>query len=349
MSEKGTTEEKTLPASPRKLKLAREKGQIARSRELVTACTTIAGLAIVAVRAPAVFDQIAASTTLTGRLAADEPFATVLATVVPQLGLVAAGLLGPLIVLLIAAALVSNLAVNGGLVFAIDPVLPQLERLDPIAGLQRLVALRNWIELIKTLLKLAVVVSTAVLLLRGAAAPLVELPACGLLCAPGLVRALVQPLLIAACLGFLLMGCFDIGIQRWLFRRDMRMSKTEQKRERKEQEGDPLIKRRSKREHRASANSRSRAGIRNATFVIRSGSVTCAMRYAHPDAQVPILVARARGETASVLADSARALNIPVIYDPSVTASIDKLKVGMMITKAMFPPVIACMREARVL
>ena len=349
MSEKGTSEEKNLPPSAKKLKLAREKGQIARSRELVTAITTVVGLAVLALRTPKLFDQFAASAEIAGRLAANEPFATALSTVAPQIGLAVAGLLGPLIVLLVASVLVSNVAVNGGLVFAIDPVLPKLEHLDPIAGLQRLVALRNWIELFKTLLKLTLVIATAVLLLRGAIAPLVELPTCGLLCAPGLLCELLQPLLIAASLGFLLVGFFDISVQRWLFRRDMRMSRTEQKRERKEQEGDPLIKRRNKREHRASANSRMRAGLRNATFVVRSGSVTCAMRYAHPDAQVPILVARGRGEMASTLVEQARTLNIPVIYDPSVAATIDKLKVGMMITKAMFPPVIACMREARVL
>ena len=42
MSEKDTSEEKTLPPSLKKLRKAREKGQIAHSKEAITAATTAA-------------------------------------------------------------------------------------------------------------------------------------------------------------------------------------------------------------------------------------------------------------------------------------------------------------------
>ena len=350
MSGGNDSEEKTLPPSAKKLNESRKKGQVPKSRELVTAVLTVTAFGVLALRGPAAFDQLRAELGAVGSLATDQPFSTALGTIAWQLGIVAAGVLGPLFALLVAGVVVGNIAVNGGLVLALDPVLPKLERLDPVEGFKRLFALRSLIELVKTLVKLTLVLTTAFLLLRGALAPLVQQPSCDLACAPGLLRDLLQPLLIAACLGFLVVGTLDIGIQRWLFRRDMRMTRTEQKRERKEQEGDPLLKRHHKREQRSAAQSRMRAGLRNATFVVRSGTVCCAMRFAPPDAQVPIMVARARDEAASLLTAEARRRGVPVVYNPAVAAALDgQLKVGMMITKAMFPSVIACMREARVL
>lgn len=349
MSE-STSEEKSLPPSTKKLTDRRKKGEIARHRELVTAVVTVTAFSVLAIQAPAVFSQFEGIVDRAGDVAASGSFGDALAVIAPQLGLVTVELLGPLAIMMVAGVLVSNVVVNGGLVMSLDPVMPKLERLDPIAGLKKLVGLRSWIELSKTLAKLTLVLATAILLLRGAMSALVEQPTCGLGCAAPMLGALVEPLLIAACLGFLLTATLDIGVQRWLFRRDMRMTRTEQKRERKEQDGDPLMKRRAKREQRASGQPRMRAGMRHATFVVRSGTTCCAMRFAHPDAQVPIMVARGRDETALQLVDEARRHNVPVVYDPGLAKMLDEqLKVGMMITKAMFPPVIACMREARVL
>ncbi len=350
MSDSSTSEEKNLPPSDKKLKDSRKKGQIPKSREMVGAVVTVVAFAVLAVRLPALSDQFLAALDATGKLAPDQPFAAALPALLSPVLLATAGLLGPLLLLLVAAGIVTNIVVNGGLVVAFDPLMPQMSRLNPAEGFQRLFALRNIIELVKTLAKLALTVTTAYLLLRGTLSPLVEEPSCGLACAPAMLRGLLQPLLIAACLGFLVIGACDIGIQRWLFQRDMRMTRSEQKRERKEQHGDPQIIRHNKMERRQSASSRMRAGLRNATFVVRSAEVSCAMRFAQPDAGVPILVARAKAEMAGQLVEEARRRDIPVIYDPALAALLDgQLKVGMMITKAMFPPVIACMRSAKLL
>ena len=350
MSGNNTSEEKNLPPSAKKLKDSRKKGRIPKSREMVGAVVTVVAFAVLTLRLPALAEQFQAALDATGRLAPDQSFTAALPPLLSQLLLAAAGLLGPLLLSLVAAAVVTNIIVNGGLVVAFEPLAPDFDRINPAEGFQRMFDLRHLVELIKTLAKLAVTLTTAYLLLRGTLGLLVQEPFCGLGCAPSTLRALLQPLLIAACLGFLLIGACDIGVQRWLFVRDMRMTRSEQKRERKEQFGDPHIIRHKKMERRQSAQSRMKAGLRNATFVVRSAEVSCAMRFAQPDAGVPILVARARADLASQLVEEARRLDLPVIYDPALATMLNgQLKVGMMITKAMFPPVIACMRQAKLL
>jgi type III secretion protein U len=113
---------------------------------------------------------------------------------------------------------------------------------------------------------------------------LVEIPTCGLRCAGPVFATLLTLLLLTSVGMFLLLGGLDIGLQRWLFRREMRMTKSEQKRERKESDGDPMIRQHRLRDHRTS--SRSKTGLRNATFIVRSADTVLAMRYAVPDAMV---------------------------------------------------------------
>lgn len=349
MSGSQGSEEKTLPPSIKKLREGREKGQIARSKEMVTAVVTLTAFAYLYARAGAFFDGMRDALVATSAMT-ERPFAEALAALVPRLGSDIAWLVAPFAGLIVAAAVLSNVAVNGGVLATLDPLLPKMERINPIEGFGRLFALRNLIELIKSVLKLALVGTVVVLVVAGSLQALVEQPACGLGCTGPLLRWLLRPLLIAAGGFFLVLGALDIGTQRWLFRRDMRMTRTEQKRERKEQEGDPLIRGLLRREQRIAAHSAARTGLRNANFIIRSGDVALAMRFAQPDATVPVLLARATGEATAALVEEARRLRIPVVSD-SATAKLlaARLRVGQFIVQDMFDPVIACMREAGVL
>ena len=349
MSGKSGSEEKTLPPSPKKLREARRKGQVARSKELVTAAVTLTAFAYLYARRSA-FAETMQDTLLAASAASERPFPAALALLAPRLGSDLAWLVAPFAALIVAAAVLTNVVVNGGVLAAAEPVLPKMEHLNPVEGFQRLLGLRNMIELVKAVLKVALVGTVAILLIAASLQVLVEQPSCGLRCAGPVLSGLLRPLLIAAGGFFLVLGTLDIGVQRWLFRRDMRMTKTEQKRERKEQEGDPLIKGQQRRERRGAAQAAARSGLRNATFVIRSADAAVALRFAKPDALVPILLARATGEGAPVLLDEARRLRLPVVFDAAATAQVaSRVKIDHIITQDMFDPVIACMREAGVL
>jgi type III secretion protein U len=347
VSERETSEEKTLPPSAKKLEKAREEGRIAHSKEAVTAAVTATAFGYLLIFVPSLFSRLSdgllavpdlyarpldvAVSILLGRLGSDIALATV-----------------PLIVLLISVAIITNIAINGGVVIAFDPVAPKMERLDPVAGLLRMFGLKTCVELIKSIVKLASVGIVAFVIIAGAPQALADIPACALRCAVPIFGTLLSRLLLTAVALFLLLGGLDIGLQRWLFRREMRMTKTEQKRERKDSEGDPMIRRQRLKDQRGS--SRSKTGLRNATFLIRSADIVLAMRYAAPDATVPILVARGTHEGAFRLLDEAKALNLPVVFNAAAVALLaPRLKVGRIITADVFQPIIGCMREAGIL
>ena len=338
----------TLPASAKKLREARKKGQIARSREMVTAVVTITAVIYLSAEAGTLFDGLKAGAVAAADLT-PAPFAESAARLGQRLGVQLLWMVGPFVGLLVIAAVLANVAVNGGALAAIDPVLPKMERLDPIEGFKRLFSLRNMSDLIKSVLKVALIGTAASTIIVLSLQNLVEQPACGLLCAGPLLRGLLRPLLVAVCGFFLVLGALDIGLQRWLFGRDMKMTKTEDKRERKEMHGDPLIKSQHRQEQRAALRVAVRTGLRNATFVVRSADLVLAFRYAKPDAMVPVLVARGVADGAPVLLDEARAARLPVVLDADAARAFSRLKVGQMVGKDSFEIVISCMRQAGIM
>jgi type III secretion protein U len=347
MSGKDASEEKTLPPSAKRLREARKKGQIFHSKEAITAAVTATAFGYLLIRFLPLFAQLSDGLRAVPGLY-DQPFSVAVTILFHRLGADVAVAVAPLVGLLAIVAILGNIVVNGGIVIAIDPILPKIERLDPIAGLKRLLGMKNVIELVKSIFKVGAVSILTCIIISGALQALVEIPTCGLRCAAPIFGALLTPLLLTSVGLLLLLGGLDIGLQRWLFRREMRMTKSEQKRERKESDGDPMIRQHRLRGHRSGSGAK--AGLRNATFIVRSADTVLAMRYAAPDAMVPILVARGAQESAFKLLDEAKALNLPVVFDAEAVALIaSRLKVGKMITADMFQPIIGCMNEAGII
>ena len=348
MSKSGS-EERNLPASRKKLREARRKGQLPRSKEMVTAAVSVAALAYVMVRSTAFARVMSDSMIATGDIAAG-PWRDALPTLLPRLSAAAGTFLLPLLGLLALTAVLTAIMTNGGIVFASDPVTPKMERLDPIAGLGRIFSLRNGTDAIKTVAKLILICVTSAFLLRSALRALVELPACGVDCTPALTFELFKPLILFACLLFLITGGLDLWLQRFLFQREQRMTSSEMKRDRRDSDGNPMIRQLHRQEQQASMQRRVSIGLRNASFVIRSNSMVLAFRYAPPDTQVPILVARAAEESVALLLTEARRLSLPEVFDADAVEQLAvKLQVGKPVPKHLFGPVIRCMREAGIL
>jgi type III secretion protein U len=326
MSGQGS-EERPLPASKKKLDDARKKGQVATSRDMVGG----AGLAFVlggvllgaggAIgAATSMFDAAGEGVAMLARgeglapgmersrqAIGDAAFATAL----PAMGLALTG------------ALLAGLAVLRGVPFSADPVKPRLEKLNPVEGFKRLFSIRALVELVKSLVKAVLLALLLVVLLAGGLGALVAVPACGMPCVQGVVAGLGGPMLAAAALLFLVAGLADVGLQAWLFRRDMRMSVTEQKRERKEMEGDPQLRNARRRLMReAAALPRIRLGLDRATLLLAGEDAAIGLRFVRGETPVPIVVARAEGPRASSLRSQAAAAGIRVAEEPELVAGL---------------------------
>ncbi|GAN59200.1 EscU/YscU/HrcU family type III secretion system export apparatus switch protein [Acetobacter cibinongensis] len=344
-----TSESKELPPSPKKLREARKKGQVANSKDFVGAVATVTALFYVALRSSDLFTQLGAALSDTAVLA-EQPLAVALPLILQRLEAVFIWFVLPLLALLFFSVCVAALIGNGGLVFSADPLAPKFERINPISGFQRIFSLRNSIDGLKIVLKFFAVLCTLVLVVKSDVRSLVHLPACGPGCVPGAVKGMVWPLLLSAIFCFLILGGLDLGIQRLLFRREMRMTRTEQKKELKNSEGNPLIKKAQRQERRAAMGSNVRMGLKHATFVVYDTEGAVAFQYAPPGVLVPALVARSGKTGLPEFLEDAKTAGIPLVEDAEATRLLaSRVPLGSLLPRDAFQTAISCMRKAGII
>ena len=341
------SEEKSLPATKKKLRDARKKGQVAGSRDLIIAGGTSVALLYLWIGADSIRDALKSLLVMPPELF-DQPFGTAAASIMAASGERLALILGPLFALVVGAAFLAGLVSTRGLLFAFEPVKPNLDRINPAEGFKRLFGLKNLLELLKQIAKTALLATVVAIILRTGVKALLEAPACGIDCVAAAFGAVIKPMMAAAIGLFLLAALVDVGLQQFLFGREMRMTKTEHKRERKEEEGDPLIMRARKRDARALAQGAARSGVKHATILLTRGEeVAVGLRFVRGETAVPVVVCKGTGAKARTLVAMARQQMTPTLDEPDLAGLINgRIGVGRFITEDMFTPVARVLMKA---
>jgi flagellar biosynthetic protein FlhB len=240
-----------------------------------------------------------------------------------RLAMDAAHVLAPFALLLMGAALVASWAQTGPLL-ALEPLKPDLARLNPATGLRRLTSGRTLFDGAKAILKLLVLAGAGVVALH---AMLPRLLATAHAAPMAILRSLVEDtaalgLRLAVVLG--LIAVADLVFTRREFARRMRMSRRELKDEVKHREGDPRIRARL-RELRVQLLKRSRAlrNTRQADVLLTNPTrFAVALRYTHGEMEAPLLVAKGAGKIAAAMRALAQRNRIVVVQSPALTRQL---------------------------
>ncbi|PKA43846.1 EscU/YscU/HrcU family type III secretion system export apparatus switch protein (plasmid) [Rhizobium sullae] len=331
-----TSEEKSLPASEKKILDARKKGQVLHSPDMVSGIMILFSTLFLFYAAPHLQVKINMLLDEASHIY-DRPFADVWY----RLSTIAAGALWatvlPILGITVAAILATNIAITKGFVFSAKPVEPDFSRINPAAGVKRLTSLKSVVEFGKALFKiLALSVAFSVVFYAGLKA-LFQAPACGFACLHATSLSMLKTTAFIAIAAFIVMGTFDVFLQRWLFMREMRMTKSEAKREHKDTEGDPLIRR--ERRKLAHLLGTSRTGLANAVLLIGEQSAIVGIRYVRGETPVPIIVCRAAGKAVASMREQARGQGIPLVTDAELAAELGKTPVGAPVPDRVFQQV----------
>src|SRR6516162_1405694 len=261
------SEEKTLPASKKKLTDARRKGKTSNSKDLVSGFTMLAAVLYLMHQWPMMRDRLMQLVDVVSA-STERPFAEAWQRAVYGAVEVLLMTTVPLLVLVFAVAVVMGMAATRGPLFSFESVKLQFDHLSPMQGAKRIFSSRNVIEFVKSLAKVVVLTAAFWTVLRGFIPPLFQTPSCGEGCLGRMVISTLQPLAITAVIAFVIIGVLDMPFQRYLFLKQMRMSLTEKKREMKEQNGSPEIKAQRRRLQFMFANKKVRRGVRHAAVVV---------------------------------------------------------------------------------
>jgi flagellar biosynthesis protein FlhB len=333
--------EPTEEPTPRRLRQAREKGQIAQSGDFTSAAGFLAGAGALTAGAGALARELERVTRAgLERAAAGEVTAGALA---PVLGDVLRLSL-PVVGAAFGAAVVVGFLQSGGLL-TLQPLAPRADKLNPLAGLGRLVSRDRLFELGKALVKMAIVAAVAWTAIRPHLGELPRLAGAPPARAAAFTWSLVSSLLVRVAVAYAVVGVADLLWQRWRWRRGLRMTREEVKREHKEDEGDPQHKAERRRLHQEILRHAMVEAVRSAdVVVVNPEHIAVALRWAEGEMQAPEVVAKGEDLVAQQIREVARQFGVPVYRDVALARSLHQLELGDEIPEDLYDAVAEVLR-----
>lgn len=340
------SQDKTEEPTPKKLREARRKGEVPRSKELSTAAVLLASVAALSLSGPGVLESLAASVRLAMGAAASPAAIAPHAALEAGMSLGVRALAPVLVAVLVAGALAAFVQV--GPLLALDPIAPKLERVDPLQGGRRLLSQRQLVELLKSLLKIGVIGGVAFAVLEDAVGGVVGLASRDAEAALAAGGGLVLELALRVGAVMAVVGVADVLYQRWRFRQDQKMTKEEVKREHKDAEGDPHAKQQRQRAHREIVEHAVLEEVRRAdVLIVNPTHFAVALRYdEEADDAAPAVLAKGRDALARRMIEVAREAGVPVMRDVPLARALHELEIGEEIPEALYEAAAAVLQAA---
>ncbi len=326
------TARRTEPPTPRRLREARARGEVARSVDLSAAAAlggglvalSVCGSSIAATLARALRDALAGAATApidpAGRVS--DALALVLRLSLP-VGACA----------LAAGALAAALQTGFG--FFPGVLRPRLTRLDPLRGVRRLCAPAQLGRAALALGKATVLAALLAFWWRDAARELAALPRSTALGALPGGLALVAPLALRLAVALAVIGALDLALERRRLRRALMMSRDEVRRELRDDEGDPDRKGERRRVHRALVEAGAVAGA--TVVVVNPTRLAVALRHEREGEGAPRVVAKGTGPAAARIRSAARRAGVPIVRDVQLARALHHLaEVGDEIPEELY-------------
>ncbi len=337
MAEEG--QEKTEQATSSKKQKAREKGDVPKSKDLTSTLGLVALL---------VFFFLFGGHTLTqGKMIFSSYFRNCGRIILSESALpdVSREAMASLLMVIIpptaTAMFVALLAhmVQVGFLFSAEPLMPKLEKLDPIKGFKKIFSFQSLAETIKGVFKVVALVYILKGVLESKIPEMADIPFLSITDIAKVMFETLWLVLLVGMLSYLVFAVADYAFQVWDFERKQRMSRQDVKEENKEQEGDPLIRARVRSIQKEMARKRMMADVPEATVVLTNPThIAVALKYT-PEMSAPRVIAKGAGWLAEKIKETARQAGVPVMENKPLARALHKLNVGEEISEEMYKSV----------
>jgi flagellar biosynthetic protein FlhB len=320
-------QERTEKATPKRRRDARKKGQVAQSRELPSVMILMTALGFFYFAGSWIFGSfLQVIGGVYGHLD------TLRLDAVSEVNAFSVEIFKKVLLILIpffVPILIAGMAGNIGQIgFEIhgEPMRPKLTRLNPIAGLKKLVSLRSMVELVKSVIKILFIGGIAFGIVKN------EITAMPALMQQEVVEILLFigrvafKIFFFVCLALIVLAFFDYVYQRWQYEQSLKMTKQEVKDERKQIEGDPKVKGRIRRVQLELARRRMMEAVPEADVVITNPvHLALALKFDAAKMIAPTIVAKGSGYVAERIKEIARIHQVPIIENKPLAQALHKM------------------------
>lgn len=321
MSQGQGSGEKTEPATPKRLREARKKGDVPKSKDVSGTLSFAFISALILMAIGQISDQLG-DLILDAIQLINMPFSVA----AQQLGMSALSVFLLLSVLVLLPVALFGMLVEflqTGPVFAMEKLAPKLSNLNPGSGIKKMFSLDNLVELIKSTVKTLILGVVAWLTISNSLSQLVHLPSGNV---TNIVEAISHMIidLFGWTLGiFLVFMAMDAAYQHHSYAKKMRMSVQDIKQEHKDNEGDPQLKgQRRQLQQEWSQESATQAARQASVLVVNPTHIAIAIRYDKEDSPVPLVSAKGEDANARAMRDAANESNVPVLRNQALARQL---------------------------
>ena len=317
------SQDRNLPASERKLKKARDDGQVSRSQDLSHLAVLGTGALAVLSLSPILFEQLKVA--LAQQLRFDAETVRGTGVMMQRLGDVSivgtAGCVAFAAIIGVAAVIAA--VGSGGWVASLKPLMPDFSRLNPLTGFTNLFSKKRLLDTAKMVLMTTILFAIAVVFLRSG---MQEMAAMLLQPSPAAIQHMTQWMtsgLGLMLLVILLAAMVDVPLQSFLHKDQMKMSHQEVKEEGKESDGNPELKGKMRQRQRELSQKSSVGAVPKADFVVMNPThFAVAIRYDESTMGAPRVISKGADLLAMRIRDVAKQHSIPVLQSPMLARAL---------------------------
>ncbi len=341
MADSESGQDRTLEPSAKRYADARKEGRVPRSRDLAHFIVVGSSVAMLALAGGSLAS--ASRALLMQGLRFDAVTATEPAQMAQRLGELVGGALvavAPIFAVMLFAAVASPLLV-GGLLFVPSVILPDLERLDPVAGLGRFLSLRSFVGLSKNLLLTVLLAIVGASYIIGHMQQFAALASNSLPAAVNQLFTLVLSAFALMSIALAAVAAIDVPYQLIQYRNRLKMTVQEARQEEREQQGDPRLKQQVRKVQREMARRRMMAAVPKADVVVTNPShFAVALKYLEDRHRAPVVVAKGMDAVAERIRQLAREAGVPQLEAPPLARALyQHVEIGAEIPAALYTAV----------
>ncbi|SFB25242.1 flagellar biosynthetic protein FlhB [Acetitomaculum ruminis DSM 5522] len=346
-AKEGPGGEKTEEPTAKKLKEAREEGQVAKSQEVSNAfglfslfCILKLGMGYIGnsfLELYHVFFNKIADVRSYGNGGLSM---SVMHGFVSECLIIILKVCAPFLALGFVVMFIVNVA-QVGLKVSTKPMMPKLSKINPLSGFKRIFSSKSLFELVKSLFKIGIVVYIAYSRIKDKFGTIYLLYDLSLTEAVATVGDIAIDVGFTISLVYFVVGLMDFAFQKHKFKEEVKMTKQEVKDEYKNTEGNPEIKSQQRQRMREASQRRMMEDVKDADVVITNPThLAVALKYDADNSSAPVVVAKGADFIANKIKEEAKAHNVMIVENkPLARMLYANVEIGEMIPQELYQAV----------
>jgi len=250
-------------------------------------------------------------------------------------------IIGPILIIIMVAGVLANVAQTGGLQFSLHPLSPKWSKLNPLKGFSRIFSKTSLVELFKSVFKITVVSIIAYQTVNGHWDEVPTLMGYGVGQTLFFMGEVMIEIMAKVLLVMIFLAALDYAFQKYTYLENLRMTKQEVKDERKDLEGNPQIKQRIRSVQMEMMRRRMMTAVPEADVVVTNPThFSVAIKYDMENDAAPVVVAKGQNEIALRIREIAKENNVPLVEDKPLARTLYKtVDVGQLIPASLYKAV----------